>query len=747
MTTTLEPLSATRQRDDRHRRTCPHCLAKAGAARAKPAFRPDIEGLRAIAVVLVALNHADVPGFGGGYIGVDVFFVLSGFLITGLLDDEADRTGRVSIGGFYARRVRRILPAASLVTVTTVAIAYLLGGASLGNRTAADGAWASVFLANIHFAASGVDYFNRGGFGSPLEHYWSLGVEEQFYVVWPVLMLGIAVLTRYARQHRSWLVAGVMTLICAVSLWFSVTYTHSSPTAAYFSPFTRAWELGIGALAAVTLRRRPPLTRHAPAIGAAVALAGLAAMAVAAFTFTSDTPFPSAWALVPVLGTTTVVVAGILSPGHAIARVLGSAPMRFVGLRSYGFYLWHLPFLVLPALRWQVDLPMRIALLLAAFGAATVMYVALENPVRHSRVLARRTPWALGLGAALVVTGLVVTLGVQQLNRVQYSGSQNVALADLPTAKAVRADLPAALRLSSPPADLAPPIDDIANAGSLTPDQETCDSDYGVTQATLCFLGDTSSSRTVVLWGDSHGAMWMPALSAVASQEGFRLAVFTKYGCAPLLGVEPWHPTDDRAYGECTAFKQSVVPLVQQLAPEQVILTGAFKGWAYVGPDGDEVPGGTFTSTKGEWLPNDTVDSVWDAALGRTIKAMEQTGAAVTVLGDIGYPLEDNSVCMATHRSDVGACSTPRKQAVFDAHNAAEEATADKAGATYVPVVQLLCTRQACPAVNDDTVVYRDAYHVTRQYSELLARAVGTALGLVSDATGSGRQAGSGSTG
>ena len=222
---------------------------ESGTAPEDRPFRPDVEGLRAVAVLLVVLFHAGVSGLSGGYIGVDVFFVISGFVITGVLLRERASSGRTSILAFYGRRCRRIIPAATLVIIVTVLLSYVYLGAGVGERTATDGRWATVFLANFHFTAVGTDYLGSQLAPSPLQNYWSLAVEEQFYVIYPTIFLLLATVgTRWALRAR---LAIGLVVILGVSLAFSVIDTQSNATGAYFSPFTRAWELALGALVAV----------------------------------------------------------------------------------------------------------------------------------------------------------------------------------------------------------------------------------------------------------------------------------------------------------------------------------------------------------------------------------------------------------------------------------------------------------------------------------------------------------------
>jgi hypothetical protein len=464
----------------------------------------------------------------------------------------------------------------------------------------------------------------------------------------------------------------------------------------------------------------------------------------------ADSAFPGWWALVPTTGVALVVLGGTDAPGGRVSRALGVAPMRFVGERSYGFYLWHYPWLILPTLALGRSPALHVELLLvgAAFVTACLTYALIEDPVRRLAVLREARPAvSLALGAALVLGVLGSSLFLQRLNQVDYAQQDAAAAATLPSSTAVETLVADSVGLRSAPADLEPPAAAVAEFGSLTLDEGRCDRPYDVTTAEDCFLGDLSADSTIAVWGDSHASMWAPALAAVAEQTDRRLAVYSKYGCAPLLGVTPWHPTEDRPYDECTSFTDSALPLVLDLRPDVVVLTGAFRGWAW-SDDGTRVAGGEFTSDN-RWLPGTEADQVWSAALGRTLDALQplvDQGTRVVVLGDSAYPTQDAALCLSANADDLQQCETPRSAGTFETHNAAEAATAAAAGATYVPVTQWFCTDEVCPPVVGTTAVYRDAYHMTRQYALLLARAMGEAAGLLDPAAPPGAPAGSDSS-
>ena len=391
-----------------------------GRAVVSDRFRPDIEGMRAVAVGSVVLYHGFHAPFTGGYVGVDVFFVISGFLITNLLLNEQARTGRISISRFYARRVKRILPAATLVVLATVFAVYYWLAFIAGNQIADDAKWAAAFTANIHFGLLGTNYLGAQLPPSPLQHMWSLGVEEQFYLVWPALFLGLVLLVRGGR-HRNALAVTLLGIIGASFAW-SVMQTRSNATWAYFSPLTRAWELALGALVAVlataAARVRPSW------LIVLLSLCGIAGIMVSALVLNSSTHYPGSAVALPVISTALLIAAGCANPRTLVGRALAIRPMQWIGARSYSLYLWHWPFLIIAAeyLGHDLSAAQSTGLLLLALAATAITYRLIENPVRHARVLATHTGLTLAIGAFLII----VTVGIAQWQIATHYGTWNL---------------------------------------------------------------------------------------------------------------------------------------------------------------------------------------------------------------------------------------------------------------------------------------------------------------------------------
>ncbi len=356
-------------------------------------FRPDIQGLRAVAVILVVATHAAVPGFEGGYVGVDVFFVISGYVITGLLLRQPRRPLHENLGAFYARRVRRIIPAATLVLVATTFAAYVLLGPRFAPSLLDDVRWAALFGENFRLIATASNYFVPGVAPSLVTHYWSLAIEEQFYLVYPLLVFSLA---RVVPRQRHALTLGLcLGAVIAGSAWWSYHLTALNPVAAYYSPFTRFWELALGGLVAVVPRS---LADRTPRLNTAVAVVALAALVASVWRLNATSAFPGVLAWWPCAASAALVWTGLASRRGGPASWLSWRPLRNLGDLSYSLYLWHFPWLMLP-LQLVHPIASPVARLLEVAGAlacSLASYHLVENPLRHSSRLAR-DGWATAL--------------------------------------------------------------------------------------------------------------------------------------------------------------------------------------------------------------------------------------------------------------------------------------------------------------------------------------------------------------
>ncbi|WP_343574540.1 acyltransferase family protein [Mycobacterium sp.] len=695
-----------------------------------------MEGLRAVAVVAVVLFHAQVPGVGGGFVGVDVFFVISGFLITGLLWRETSTTGTVKLSRFYGARARRLLPASATVgVITMIASALLLPPLQVRN-VLCDGITSALYVGNYWFIAEGVHYFGGHLPPSPFQHYWSLGVEEQFYLVWPPLIIGTAWLIRRARRRsgaraisrvRPYLV--MLALVAAVSFALSLAVTYVMPAAAFFSLPTRAWQLAVGGLVALTAGQ----WRRLPALPAATAgLAGLALILLACNRFGTGTPYPGIAALVPTLGAVLVIGAGCGAPSQGCGRVLGLSPMRAIGRISYSWYLWHWPVLVLTPvlLGHPVGLAVRLGAALLSGGLAVLTMRLVENPLRFAAALRRSALASLALGGA--ATAVAVCVGVVLLvvaptpvGRGAPATALTITSAPPPAGSAmgaydaavqhafaqVQAAVTASAALNAVPSNLNPPLADAAaeqNAYSFDGCLRT-PFEAGQPQ---CATGDTASATTVAVVGDSHAAMWNPAFRQIAERRHWRLEMLGKGACPPMDLPIANHLVQLVEHLEhCQQWRAQIIARLRAEQP-RLIVVSMWRGYSAGNGSG--------------WLSGFTsYDPAWIDGLTRLVQQLRGTGAQVLVLGPIPDPHSQVPICLSGHLDDASACSPPRSTAVNDPGIAAETAATHAGGGHYANITDLFCTAESCPVIVGNTLVYFDWEHLTLEYSRLLAPAIG----------------------
>ncbi|HLU81802.1 MAG TPA: acyltransferase family protein, partial [Trueperaceae bacterium] len=456
------------------------------------AFRADIEGVRGIAVLLVVLFHAGIPYFTGGFVGVDVFFVLSGYLITRLLVDEAAATGRIDLVAFYARRARRLLPAAALMIIVTLLFGWLVLAPITLRGLAASAGTAATYWSNLYFALSAGDYFGPDLATNPFLHTWSLAVEEQFYLVWPLLVLFAVWL---AKRWRPGLLA-VLLAATLVSFALNLWTTEHLREWAFFSSPTRAWQFGAGAIAGLFSTRG---VVSASRWGGALGWLGLAALLASAVGLSEALPWPGYLALAPTLGTVLVLHSGVLAPSARLQSLLATVPLQFLGRLSYTWYLWHWPALVLSrAALGPMTVPARLAVALASLGLSWVTYNLIEKPLRfHPRLLpAPRRSLVVMVTLSLLAAGAATATRVFSV----MSDRQERYLAAM---------------------------DDISSSSA-----DGCNLSFTASEpAQHCVYGVLDSSIDVVLIGDSHATMWFPALEQLARYRGWRLVVHAKSSC------------------------------------------------------------------------------------------------------------------------------------------------------------------------------------------------------------------------
>jgi peptidoglycan/LPS O-acetylase OafA/YrhL len=683
-------------------------------------FRGDVEGLRGIAVLLVVLDHLDVPGSQGGFFGVDVFFVISGYLITSLLAAEYAKKaeahggrGSISIPSFYARRARRILPAATAVIVAVV----VAGGVLLNELRVAqirhDALWAVFFGSNVNFIRQATDYFAQGLVdSSPFQHYWSLAVEEQFYLVWPALFLIVARLTFIGAAVR-WR-ARVTTAVCLIgagSLAWSIVATASGPASAYFSTLTRAWELALGALIGITATSATRLPRL---LARAASAAGVALLAAACAVIGATTPFPGAVALLPTTGAALLIVGGLTDRAPLPNRALCLTQLRFLGRISYSVYLWHWPLVVFAADLYPTmskSVQMRLLILLITLGVATLSFYLVEQPGRRigtdgRRVRVRaRERWAgRNLATAMFGTCVLVAafVGLSAIGRegstvmpaaaaISQDANQvspvvtTVATAsgrDPAYAMTVRAwqrviraglslrELPASLRPLSPHLSMGSPPPCIHGLPGVSADE--------------CVVGNPVAAHVAVLNGDSHAEMFRNAVWRAFDPKTWSIHIFARDACG-------WAGTAEStavSATECSRLQAESLRRIRALHPDLLLLS--------------------------EHLVVEPFRSRSDIA--SSLAAFTRASRKTIVLGHTPLP-RPWSTCLVGN--GISECFTVL-DAAFRSDMRLEQQLATRAGAMFIDTSAWLCVRAGaetvCPPVIDGVPAYKDTTHVGPEY-------------------------------
>jgi peptidoglycan/LPS O-acetylase OafA/YrhL len=689
------------------------------AAGAHLRFRPDIEGMRAIAVTLVVLSHAGIGALEGGYVGVDVFFVISGFLITTLLLKELTRTGRVSLGTFYARRATRLLPASTVVLLVTVVASWLWIPATRFASIASDAIYATFYGINWRLAHEGVQYMNADAAPSPLQHFWSLAVEEQFYLVWPLLLLIFALIWGKRRAP----IVITLVLVVVASLTVSVLQTASSAPWAYFGAHTRAWELGIGALVAIGASRLATLPRTGAAV---LTWIGLGAVVVSAFLYTEETPFPGYAAALPVLGSAAMIAGGCAAPSRGAVTVLGTWPFQQIGKYSYSWYLWHWPMLMIGpfVLGVEPNIPINLGLAAGSLVVAIGSYHLIENPARNQSWVKAKARRGLAVGLALSsLAALVAQVGTMNPPQLARGGKA------VNTAQAVRT-------AADPEAELKRIIAASAGAGALpanhTPKVQRahyelpayysskCHLDFAdVTAPGPCVFGDPAGKQSVYLFGDSHAAHWYPAMDAIAKERGWKLVVRTKSACQVPV-VHTFAQVFKRPYDECYEWRNNVLAEIKQTRPKLVVMSSnGNNNGGLLDASGNRIGQGSAEEH----------DALWVEGWARTFNAMKVSGTRLVMIEDTPWPGKDIPDCLAANSDRISRCARPTAESfAVPARQALVSATARSMNVTVIETRPWFCTDAVCPAVVGNIMTWRDNSHISPKYATMLAPVLDAAL-------------------
>ncbi len=679
-------------------------------------LRVDIQLLRAVAVLFVVGFHLWPHTVVGGFVGVDIFFVISGFLITTHLVTEAQARNTIGLRQFWARRARRLLPSAYLVVLVTSVLVFLYQPSAMWLSFIRQAVASTFYVENWALAADATNYLAADKPPTAVQQYWSLSAEEQFYIVWPLLILLAILLVRRWRGRGSFAAtASVLGVVSAASLVYSVVAVWQGQSVAYFSTWSRAWEFGAGGLLAVWMAWRARAgsaatlrPQRTPVMRIVLALLGWIGLAVSLAIIRDTTPFPGLWALLPVVATAMIIGANVTVPAR-LARLL--TPAVWIGGISYALYLWHWPLIVIYpfALHHEPSLGEKIGILALTVLLAWVTTRWVEAPIRRWNFLASPKTWrtaVLGLGVAGIVLAPAIGVGVAQDAQAQRSAevAQVLATDSCFGARAIDAPETCASRSWS----LLQPDPSVAENDRAELYDHNCISE--TSSLLTCSFGNPQGAYRVALIGDSHAASWFPAVESAFAESGASITTFTKFSC--VFSSAP----RSADYGPCTAWGNDLSARLSELPPfDLVVVTGYATNLREDIQRGVLSPDQATAGFADKWRP------------------LIARGSRVVVLHDNPEWPETPSLCL-TQVPDPAQCDAPRAQ--FEAQTDYQfEAAKQIAGVYPLDLSRYFCTAASCFTTAGGVTVYLDRSHISKTYAgtlgPILAREL-DALGLTS---------------
>ena len=643
----------------------------------RSAFRPDLEGLRGVSILLVVLFHAGVAAAAGGFVGVDVFFVLSGFFITDMLAGEATETGSIDLSTFWANRSLRLLPALLVVLLFTLAAVMWLYAPIDRAEIARNARAVALYSGNIEFASNQADYFRSQE--NPLLHTWSLGVEEQFYIVWPLLCLGVAAIAARnvrveedddATRRALLLFVSVAALLSfGVSIWLTTT---SQPWAFFGMP-TRIWEFAAGGILALAISRQ---TDFWPGAATAMQVAGLGLIAVGVFRYDMTTPYPGVAATVPALGAVALIVGGSRAPDSFVSRALSVTPLRALGRLSYAWYLWHWPLIGLGAvLHPQIGVTGKLLWSALALVLAWLTHKYIEQPARNGgRVAQVPTRWVapLALGASFAAAG-VAHFAMRAAERETSAHPQKVF---------ARARM------------------DRMEPGCWATTVEAWKGP--------CVYGDRGASMMFALLGDSHAEHWLAGLDRAGKENGWRIESHIKGGCPVADVPQRFSGRLERMYGECIRYREAMIREIIAKKPSAVILSN----WDHYIP------------AKGSGLVWQVAAQEWEAGLRRTYARFSNAGIKVIVIRGTPRTFVDVPVCLSRKAANLpfaGSCTYDRERAFIPQAIEAQNRAAQGLNVSFVDMNDQICATPVCSPVRNGIVVFTDDNHLTASFTRSMS--------------------------
>ena len=635
------------------------------------AFRPDIEGLRAVAILVVVACHAGVPWLNGGFIGVDVFFVLSGYLITGLLVKELSATSRIDFLDFYFRRLKRLLPGLlTMVVFSSLFSAVMLAPYEQVNQALSS---SSVYfwVSNLFFSLMELDYFSPQAESFLFLHTWSLSVEEQFYLVWPIFILGLFSIARknIDRGAEKVLVAYLgLVFVCSLLLCLYLSYTQ--PLWGFFMMPSRGWQFAMGGLLFVVGNRSGKGRQDKTASLARMQWAGWAGLLIilgSAMLFSEDMVYPSFWAIFPSLGGALVILSGIHQPS-SLQQMLANKPMQFIGKVSYSWYLWHWPVLLLGNILFPLaGVAGKVLMVLVSFGLAVLTLFSIELPLRNRPLFARRPALTVSFSIGLMIAGYFGASVWEQKAKVWANSGDQLRY------QLVRKDLPTIYSMG-------------------------CDDWINSAEVKICSFNADNPAKRALFIGDSIVMQWFPGLAKPLLADGWQVLVLTKSGC-PMVDEPIYYDRIGQEYTVCSIWRRTALDQMMSLQPK-VIFTGSASDYAY---------------SPGQWLEGSrrVVDILSDAA-----------NQVFVIPGTYRLPF-DGPLCLARQEwqpdmlSGINHCAwSPAEDQDKHVLLALSEVANAHSNVNVLDLNPLICPKGVCASMIDEEIVYRDFQHVAASFVE-----------------------------
>jgi peptidoglycan/LPS O-acetylase OafA/YrhL len=670
-------------------------------------FQPEIQGLRAVAVLIVLIFHIWPAWLPGGFVGVDIFFVISGFLITGLLLIEAESSGRIRLGRFWARRVRRLLPAATLVLLAALAGTILWLPETTWMPVAGQVVSSALYMQNWTLAIQSVDYAARGEASTAVQHYWSLSIEEQFYVLWPILAFVATLVSRRTRRSVGALFFIFGGTIFIFSLGYSIFKTQIPAPSDYFVSTTRAWELALGCILAVASRR----IRLSGWLKSLMSSTGLAAIIFASFFLKAGAGFPGWVALAPTLGAVFVLAAG--GAKWSASPVLASRPLKFIGDISYSIYLWHWPIIVfLHATKGSTPL-VGIFIFIVSIALATLSKFFVEDPLRKGRVDGRTgdpSLWrSFAMGIFLVALVVMVSQGfywyrqniknsmIAYMNRLkpddpEYPGA--TALDD-----EIRDEMPVKVLANVPPR----PDPLVAQDDRPTAYKDGCDYNQQIS-ARICEYGNPKANFTIILTGDSHAAQYLPAFELLAAKNNWRIGLVERAAC--MLGSGPVK-IGGVVNASCDQWQKDAIKLILDTKPDLVVTSAGLPV--------------IYETSIYQLAPIDEQIKNYK----ETWQKLQEKHIPVVVIRDNPRHYFDVPACAQLNRARPGLCSRPRNEVLDNFQDSIFLAAGQTPAVQTLDLSNFFCIKNECPVVIGNVLMYRDGDHLTATYVKTLAPYLG----------------------